>query len=94
MRLIEAMKTTTEENKKQVKRTISNSPMKAIRAKCLDCSGGSSNEVKMCPIKDCPLYPFRFGKRVGIRGKNMSDDQKKEIGKRLQKGRLEMKENG
>jgi hypothetical protein len=38
-------------------------PMKAIRAKCLDCSGGSSSEVRLCEIEDCPLYPWRFGKR-------------------------------
>ncbi len=35
---------------------------KAIRAKCLDCSGGSTLEVKECPIAECPLYPWRFGK--------------------------------
>lgn len=38
------------------------SPAKAIRAKCLDCSVGDAIEVRMCPILDCPLYPFRFGK--------------------------------
>ena len=38
-------------------------PMKAIRAKCLDCSGESAKEVRLCPIKKCPLYPYRFGKR-------------------------------
>lgn len=37
--------------------------IKAIRAKCLDCSGGSSKEVRLCPVTDCPLYPYRFGKR-------------------------------
>ena len=31
----------------------------AIRAKCLDCSGGSRNVVEDCLIKDCPLYPYR-----------------------------------
>lgn len=31
----------------------------AIRKKCLDCSGGMINEVKRCPIKDCPLWTFR-----------------------------------
>lgn len=36
-------------------------PLKAIRLKCLDCSCGSSNEVKQCPITDCPLYEFRTG---------------------------------
>lgn len=47
-------------------------PMKAIRAKCLDCSCGSAQEVRLCPVKDCPLYPYRFGKnpkRAGIGGK-------------------------
>jgi hypothetical protein len=38
-------------------------PMKAIRKKCLDCSGNSSLEVELCLIKDCSLYPYRFGKR-------------------------------
>lgn len=38
------------------------SPLKAIRAYCLDCCGGQANEVKLCPAEDCPLYPFRFGK--------------------------------
>ena len=32
------------------------SPMKAIRQKCLDCSCGSSEEVKNCFAKKCPLY--------------------------------------
>ena len=36
-------------------------PVKAIRAKCLDCCCGQANEVKLCPCPDCPLYPFRFG---------------------------------
>jgi hypothetical protein len=38
-------------------------PCKAMRAKCLDCSAGSYNEVKLCPMDDCPLYPYRFGHR-------------------------------
>ncbi len=38
-------------------------PMKAIRLKCLDCSGNSYKEVELCPIHNCALYPFRFGKR-------------------------------
>ena len=38
-------------------------PLKAIRAKCLECSNGSSNEVKLCPIKDCALYEYRTGHR-------------------------------
>lgn len=37
-------------------------PMKAIRAKCLGCCCGASNEVRLCTAKKCPLYPYRFGK--------------------------------
>lgn len=38
-------------------------PMKAIRKKCLECSCGSSLEVKHCPVVKCPLYLYRSGKR-------------------------------
>ena len=44
-------------------------PLKAIRAKCLDCCCGQAYEVKLCPCSDCSLYPFRFGNnpnRTGI----------------------------
>lgn len=34
----------------------------AVRNKCLDCSGGYRDEVKLCTVKDCPLYVYRFGK--------------------------------
>ena len=36
-------------------------PLKAIRAKCLECSNNSSNEVRLCPCAECPLYAYRFG---------------------------------
>ncbi|MBN1275560.1 hypothetical protein JXA12_04695 [Candidatus Woesearchaeota archaeon] len=38
-------------------------PMRAIRKKCLDCSGGSYKEVRLCPVVNCPLWHLRFGKR-------------------------------
>lgn len=38
-------------------------PVKAIRAKCMDCSGGSFLEVRECPCVECPLYPYRMGHR-------------------------------
>ena len=40
-----------------------NTPLKIIRAKCLDCCVGSPGEVRKCTAFDCPLHPFRFGKR-------------------------------
>ena len=44
------------------------SPMKAIRQKCLDCSCGSSEEVKNCFAKKWPLYQFRFGYKLDENG--------------------------
>lgn len=38
-------------------------PLQAIKAKCLDCSGGELNEVRHCPKEDCALHPFRRGKK-------------------------------
>lgn len=32
---------------------------KAIRYKCLDCSGFEANEVTGCTHTDCSLYPYR-----------------------------------
>ena len=53
------------------------SPLKAIRAKCIDCSGGSANEVKLCTVNECELYPFRFGKNP-FRKSNLSEEQKQQ----------------
>ena len=38
-------------------------PIKAIRQKCLDCSTYQVKEIRNCVIVDCPLYPYRMGKR-------------------------------
>lgn len=32
----------------------------AIKAKCLDCAG-SRNEVRLCEVASCALWPFRLG---------------------------------
>ena len=47
-------------------------PLKAIRLKCLECSAGNAQEVRLCVIPDCNLYQYRMGhnpKRAGIGGK-------------------------
>jgi len=44
-------------------------PMKAIRLKCLDCSADQANEVRLCPLVDCPLYRYRSGKNPARAGK-------------------------
>ena len=50
--------------------------MKAIRARCLDCSAGSTYEIKLCPCVDCALYPYRFGKRPSTVRKMLTKDKK------------------
>ena len=41
----------------------SESPIKAIGYRCLDCGGGSSTERKNCPVEDCILHNLRMGRR-------------------------------
>ena len=38
-------------------------PIKAIRKKCLDCMGNQYGAVRLCEAEDCPLHPYRMGKR-------------------------------
>ncbi len=38
-------------------------PLKAVRAKCLDCSCGQVKEIRECPVTTCALWPYRMGKR-------------------------------
>ena len=66
-------------------------PMKAIRQKFLDCSCGSSEEVKNCFAKKCPLYQFRFGYKLDENGnrrkRDLTDEQRQEMAERLKKVR-------
>ena len=38
-------------------------PIKAMRAKCVDCCCGSYKEVRLCTIIDCACYAYRMGTR-------------------------------
>lgn len=40
------------------------SPIKSIRAYCVECAGDSEAEARKCPATQCPLWPFRMGKNV------------------------------
>jgi hypothetical protein len=41
---------------------VPENPVKAIRAKCIDCSGGNAAEARKCVAFKCALWPFRMGK--------------------------------
>lgn len=62
------------------------SPVKAIRAFCLDCCGGNANDVRTCVSKICPLKPFRFGKNPYLH-REMTEEQKEASVKRLAEAR-------
>lgn len=50
-------------------------PLKAIRAKCIDCCAGSVAEVAKCEATGCSLWPYRNGHRPSeeIERGNLSD---------------------
>ena len=39
------------------------SPMKAIRYMCVECMGFDYTEIDGCTSPNCPLFPYRYGKR-------------------------------
>lgn len=66
-------------------------PVKAIRAKCIDCCGGMMSMVQDCGIPSCPIYPFRLGKNPFRTRKEMTEEQKEAIKERLAKSRKSKK---
>lgn len=46
-------------------------PVKAIREYCKKTCAGSPKEVRLCPVSECPLHPYKMGtqpSRSGIGG--------------------------
>lgn len=64
-------------------------PVRAIRRKCLDCCMNQVEEVKRCPIEDCPLFPFRFGKNPFRTKREYTEEQRQAMASRL----AEMRKN-
>ena len=54
--------------------------LKAIKRRCLDCSGSVRDEVKACSQAGCDLHPFRFGRNPN---RQMSPEQKVAAAERL-----------
>ena len=63
------------------------SSIKACRKKCLECSNFQTSEIEHCPMTDCALYPFRFGKDPGRKKVVMSEERKEKLRIQLAKGR-------
>ena len=62
-------------------------PLRAIRAKCIDCSDGSMKEVRECVMLDCPLYPYRLGKSPNRKPRILTDDEREALRQRMAKMR-------
>lgn len=56
-------------------------PLVAIKYKCMDCCEGQQNEVKLCPVIDCPLWTRRFGMKPQIafnKGRNVTEPEEED----------------
>ena len=76
---IDTIKTEEEFNKEVSENT---NVLRAIKLKCLDCSSYNTNEIKECPVKKCPLYPFRLGKNP-FRKRELSEEERNKLSERM-----------
>ena len=53
---------------------------RALRLRCIDCSGDSVNEVRLCTVVRCPAWPFRMGENPW---RKPASEKLKEHGRRL-----------
>ena len=75
----------THRNRKKVTPIpdIITNPVKAIRAKCLDCCGGNPNDVRNRTDPSCALFPFRHGKNPYRTKRELSEEQRDAMAERL-----------
>lgn len=52
--------------KEESKKVTAKRLLKAIYAHCLECCGDDRRELRACVLSDCPLWPYRLGKRALI----------------------------
>ena len=70
------------EDPKSAAEVAQGSRTKAIRRRCIDCSGGSAQEVRDCKFTTCDLYPYRLG-RSPNHVRTLSEEQKQVLSARL-----------
>jgi hypothetical protein len=56
-----------------------------IKRRCIDCSGGSVADAKICKAKDCSLWAFRMGSNPNRAGQGRGF---KEMGRAVEKAPL------
>lgn len=62
--------------------------LKVIRSKCLDCCAGQANEVRLCELSDCVLFPYRFAKDPNHRKREMAEEQRAVLSERMKALRM------
>jgi hypothetical protein len=62
-------------------------PLKALRARCLDCCCGNASEVRKCTAVECPSWPFRMGTNPFRQKRVLTPEQKLAMAERLANGR-------
>ena len=62
---------------------MTNTPLKAIKARCIDCCG--DDHPRKCVCFNCSLYPFRLGKNTLLKPRVISEARKHRLLKNLQK---------
>ena len=65
---------------------MTNTPLSAIKAFCVDCLGGQPRLVKDCTAKNCPLYPYRTGHNTNSK-RTMTEEQRQMAAERLKQAR-------
>lgn len=68
-------------------------PLKAIRARCLDCCCFQPSEVRKCTAVNCPSWPFRMGTNPFREKRVLSPDQKQALAERLARGRARLEDD-
>jgi hypothetical protein len=66
-------------------------PLKALRARCLDCCCGQPSEVRKCTAVNCPSWPFRMGVNPFREKPVLTHAQKQARAERLAKARATRK---
>ena len=66
-------------------------PIRAIRAKCLDCVCGQINEVRLCADTKCSLHPYRMGHNPNIK---LTEEQRAAKAASLRKNTDAARRNG
>ena len=62
-------------------------PLKALRARCLDCCCGVASEVRKCTAVGCPSWAFRMGTNPFREKRVLSPEQKQTMVERLARAR-------